>query len=122
MARGYQMNFLVATHCGSTSLPAAQPSKNGFVSGLVSTVPTNGIFLWAAIAMTGYSLSRMTVLPTCRVPSEPPVPCAIARSQFFTCTAGCASPRNCRTALDDFRDAATRFAGWLEHNPCRRRC
>src|SRR5579859_725454 len=41
-----------------------------------------------------HSRSRMTVLPKCRVPSEPPVPCAIARSQFFTCSFGCASPRN----------------------------
>src|SRR5262249_8988677 len=40
----------------------------------------------------------MTVAEPCRVPSEPPVPCANARSQFLTCTAGCASPRNCRTA------------------------
>src|SRR4029077_16790031 len=40
-----------------------------------------------------HSRSRMTVLPQCRVPSDPPVPCAIARLQFFTCTAGWPPPR-----------------------------
>src|SRR5579859_6576069 len=44
------------------------------------------------------SRSRITVAEPWRVPSEPPVPCAMARSQFFTCTFGCASPRSWRTA------------------------
>src|SRR5580692_956060 len=63
-----------------------------------------------------HSRSRMTVLPQCRVPSDPPVPCAIARSQFFTCTAGCASPRNCRTA-SMILVMPPRLAGWLLHSP-----
>ena len=87
------MTFLQLVQRGTTSLPAAHPSKNGLVSGLVSGVPTNGIFL-ATIGHVDYSRSRITVLPQWRVPSEPPVPCAIARSQFGTCTVGCASPRN----------------------------
>src|SRR5262249_9916452 len=41
---------------------------------------------------------RITVALPCRLPSSPPVPCASARSQLFTCTFGCASPRSCRTA------------------------
>src|SRR5580704_14856672 len=60
--------------------------------------------------------SMMTVAPACRVPSEPPVPCAKARSQFLTCTAGCASPRNCRTASSTFVNPP-RFDGWLLHSP-----
>src|SRR4029079_3825004 len=63
-----------------------------------------------------YSLSRTTVAAACRVPSEPPVPCASARSQFFTCTAGCASPRSCRTASSTF-GRPPRFDGWLLQRP-----
>src|SRR5215813_3352483 len=60
--------------------------------------------------------SMMTVAEPCRVPSEPPVPCANARSQFLTCTAGCASPRNCRTASTTLVNPP-RFAGWLLQRP-----
>src|SRR6185437_12915386 len=63
-----------------------------------------------------YSRSRITVLPQWRVPSEPPVPWAMARSQFFTCTAGWASPRNCRTA-SMILVMPPRLAGWLEQSP-----
>ena len=51
-----------------------------------------------------------------RVPSEPPVPCASARSQFLTCTAGCASPRSWRTASITLV-MPPRLAGWLLHRP-----
>src|SRR6516162_20537 len=63
-----------------------------------------------------YSRSIMTVAAPCRVPSEPPVPCARAISQFLTCTAGCASPRNCRTASTTLV-RPPRLAGWLLHSP-----
>src|SRR4029077_16918729 len=43
-------------------------------------------------------LSMIRVALAWRVPSEPPVPWARARSQPFTWTAGCASPRSWRTA------------------------
>src|SRR3712207_8035738 len=52
----------------------------------------------AMVAMPIYSRSRITVALPCRVPSRPPVPCASASLQSFTCTAGCASPRSWRTA------------------------
>ena len=51
-----------------------------------------------------------------RVPSEPPVPWARATSQFLTCTAGCASPRSCRTASTTLV-RPPRFAGWLLQSP-----
>ena len=51
-----------------------------------------------------------------RVPSEPPVPCASARSQFGTCTSGCASPRSWRTASITLV-MPPRLAGWLLHSP-----
>src|SRR5215471_8974018 len=63
-----------------------------------------------------HSLSMITVAAPCRVPSEPPVPCAIARSQYLTCTAGCASPRNWRTASTTLV-SPPRLAGWLLHSP-----
>src|SRR6202035_3170438 len=44
-----------------------------------------------------HTRSRMQVDAAWRTPSSPPVPCAMARSQFGTCTLGCACPRNCRT-------------------------
>ena len=47
---------------------------------------------------------------------QPPVPCASARSQFFTCTAGCASPRSWRTASMTLV-MPPRLAGWLLHSP-----
>src|SRR6266436_9425885 len=45
-----------------------------------------------------HTRSRMQVEAAWRTPKSPPVPWATARSQFFTCTFGCASPRNCLTA------------------------
>src|SRR5689334_8786940 len=54
--------------------------------------------LLLSLGHRAHSRSMMTVAAACLVPSEPPVPCARAISQLFTCTAGCASPRNCRTA------------------------
>src|SRR5206468_10187850 len=58
----------------------------------------------------------MTVALPWRVPSEPPVPCASAMSQFFTWTLGCASPRSCRTASTTFV-SPPRLAGWLLQSP-----
>src|SRR5262249_39153373 len=63
-----------------------------------------------------HSLSMITVAAPCRVPSEPPVPCANARSQFLTCTAGCASPRNWRTASTTLV-RPPRLDGWLLQSP-----
>ena len=34
------------------------------------------------------------MIKRCTACGEPPVPWAMARSQFLTCTLGCASPRN----------------------------
>src|SRR5260370_13970721 len=45
-----------------------------------------------------YARSRMEVEAAWRTPRSPPVPWATARSQFGTCTFGCASPRSWRTA------------------------
>src|SRR5690348_15603083 len=80
-----------------------------------------GIGLWgldlALLALhLPHSLSMITVAAPCLVPSEPPVPCANARSQFLTCTAGCASPRNCRTASTTLV-RPPRLAGWLLQRP-----
>src|SRR5207253_10055622 len=69
-----------------------------------------------AFGHRGYSLSMITVAAACRVPSEPPVPCANAMSQFLTCTAGCASPRSWRTASRTLV-SPPRFEGWLLHKP-----
>ncbi len=63
-----------------------------------------------------HARSRISVALTCRLPSSPPVPCASARSQLFTCTCGCASPRNCRTASMTLV-MPPRLAGWLLHKP-----
>src|SRR5712691_2518588 len=63
-----------------------------------------------------HSLSMISVALMCRVPSEPPVPCASATSQFFTCTLGCASPRSWRTASMTFV-MPPRLAGWLLQSP-----
>src|SRR6516162_566215 len=63
-----------------------------------------------------HSRSMITVAAPCRVPSEPPVPCAKAISQFATWTLGCASPRNWRTASTTLV-SPPRFDGWLLHNP-----
>src|SRR4051794_34134272 len=63
-----------------------------------------------------YTRSRMAVEAAWRTPSNPPVPCATARSQFFTCTLGCASPRNCRTA-SMILVMPPRLTGWLLHSP-----
>src|ERR1700733_13786361 len=63
-----------------------------------------------------HSRSMISVALQCRVPSCMPVPWASARSQFFTCTAGCASPRNCRTASITLV-MPPRLDGWLLHKP-----
>src|SRR5216683_2454357 len=63
-----------------------------------------------------YSLSMITVAAACRVPSDPPVPCASAISRFLTCTAGCASPRSWRTASSTLV-SPPRFEGWLLQRP-----
>src|SRR4030081_2403145 len=59
-----------------------------------------GIALWCRVFrfIGHYTRSRMQVEAAWRTPSRPPVPWAMARSQFGTCTFGCASPRSCRTA------------------------
>lgn len=51
-----------------------------------------------------------------RWPSIPPVPWAMARSQFLTCTLGWASPRSWRTA-SIILVMPPRLAGWLLHRP-----
>ena len=48
----------------------------------------------------------MTVLPQCRVPSEPPVPCAIARSQFLHLQFRMRLAAQLTHRLDDLGDAA----------------
>src|ERR1700733_2107132 len=63
-----------------------------------------------------YSRSMISVALQWRVPTCMPVPWAKARSQFFTCTAGCASPRNCRTASITLV-MPPRLDGWLLHKP-----
>src|SRR3954454_20497548 len=71
-----------------------------------------GIFFWVC----HHTRSRMAVEAAWRTPSRPPVPCAMARSQFGTCTFGCASPRNCRTA-SRILVMPPRLTGWLLHRP-----
>src|SRR6202012_686708 len=63
-----------------------------------------------------HTRSKMQVEAAWRLPRSPPVPWAIARSQFFTCTFGCASPRNCRTA-SRILVMPPRLTGWLLHRP-----
>src|SRR4051794_36030817 len=53
-----------------------------------------GVFRFAV----HYTRSRMHVEAAWRTPSNPPVPCAMARSQLGTCTFGWACPRSWRTA------------------------
>src|SRR5271166_4238886 len=86
------------------------PERLGFGIGL------RGLDLAFLSRHLAHSLSMITVAAPCLVPSEPPVPCANARSQFLTCTAGWASPRNWRTASTTLV-RPPRFAGWLLHNP-----
>src|SRR5215468_2208214 len=63
-----------------------------------------------------YSRSRMTVEPTWRVASEPPVACASTMSWFLTWTFGWASPRACRTASMTLV-IPPRLPGWFEQSP-----
>src|SRR5690606_13465393 len=63
-----------------------------------------------------HTSSMISVAAEWRAPRRPPVPCARARSQFATCTAGCASPRNCRTA-SMILVIPPRLAGWLLQRP-----
>src|SRR5882762_5620184 len=63
-----------------------------------------------------HTRSRMQVEAAWRTPSSPPVPWATARSQFGTCTFGCASPRNCRTASRTLV-MPPRLTGWLLQRP-----
>src|SRR5262245_37091180 len=70
----------------------------------------------AGLGVHRQPLSRIKVELACRAPRLPPVPCASASAQFLTCTAGCASPRNWRTASITFV-MPPRLAGWLLHSP-----
>src|SRR5882724_3096427 len=70
------------------------------------------IFFW----LTHHTRSRMQVEAPWRTPSNPPVPCTSARSQFGTCTLGCACPRNCRTA-SMILVMPPRLTGWLLQSP-----
>ena len=63
-----------------------------------------------------HSRSMISVAAPWRVPSEPPVPCAMARSQLGTCTLGCASPRSWRTASITLV-MPPRLVGWLLQRP-----
>ena len=74
------------------------------------------LILRSLVSAMTYSLSKMTVALPWRRPSEPPVPCASARSQFLTCTAGWASPRSWRTASRTLV-RPPRLPGWLLHRP-----
>ena len=62
------------------------------------------------------ALPRISVALPIRVASEPPVPCTSAICASGTCTAGCASPRNWRTASITFV-MPPRLVGWLLHKP-----
>src|SRR6185437_6889190 len=68
------------------------------------------------LGVSHHTRSRMQVEAAWRTPSSPPVPCATARSQFGTCTFGCASPRNWRTA-SRILVMPPRLTGWLLHKP-----
>src|SRR5262249_18478854 len=63
-----------------------------------------------------HSRSMISVAEPWRLPSIPPLPGASARSPFFTCTAGCASPRSWRTASITLV-MPPRLAGWLLQSP-----
>src|ERR1700759_859151 len=63
-----------------------------------------------------HTRSRIQVDAVWRTPSRPPVPWTSARSQFGTCTLGCAWPRNCRTA-SMILVMPPRLTGWLLHRP-----
>src|SRR5206468_441885 len=63
-----------------------------------------------------HTRSRTAVEAAWRTPRRPPVPWAMARSQFLTCTFGCASPRNCLTA-SRILVMPPRLTGWLLHRP-----
>src|SRR3954468_7350359 len=60
--------------------------------------------------------SRIRVAAPWRAPRAPPMPVATARPQSGTCTAGCASPRNWRTASIPLV-MPPRLVGWLLHKP-----
>src|SRR6185436_13136744 len=49
------------------------------------------------VLRVAHARSRTRVAHPWREARWPPVPLASASAQFFTCTAGCASPRSCRT-------------------------
>src|SRR5262249_19082841 len=63
-----------------------------------------------------HTRSRMQVEAAWRTLRSPPVPWAIARSQFFPSTFGGASPRNCRPASRIFV-MPPRLTGWLLQSP-----
>src|SRR6266481_5050568 len=77
-----------------------------------------GIALWCRVFrfIGHYTRSRMQVEAAWRTPSRPPVPWASARSQFGTCTFGCASPRSWRTA-SMILVMPPRLTGWLLQRP-----
>src|SRR6478735_331435 len=68
------------------------------------------------LCVSHHTRSRMQVEAAWRTPRSPPVPCATARSQFGTCTFGCASPRNWRTA-SRILVRPPRLTGWFEQRP-----
>ena len=53
-----------------------------------------------------HARSRISVALACRLPSSPPVPCASARSQFFTCTCGMRLAAQLPHRFDDLGHAA----------------
>src|SRR5580700_3718023 len=110
MARGYQCALPQALQVGTVKRPCLAAFQNASFSTL-----TVGEGIFRASAMT-HSRSMIRVALQWRVPSCMPVPCTSARSQFFTCTLGCASPRNCRTASITLV-MPPRLAGWLLHKP-----
>src|SRR5208283_4286246 len=90
--------------------------RGGVPERLALEVGHRGLDLALLALHRAHSLSMMTVAAPCLVPSEPPVPCAKARSQFLTWTAGCASPRNWRTASTTLV-SPPRLDGWLLQRP-----
>src|SRR4051794_35770643 len=74
--------------------------------------PAHRAGLGFALGHAQPSRSMIGVAAACGVPSDPPVPCAMARSQLATCTLGCASPRSWRTASITLV-MPPRLVGWL---------
>src|SRR6266404_9514783 len=96
--RAHRPRIIIHRPAGGALADHQLASRGGVPKGLGLEIGLRRLDLALLALHRAHSLSMMTVAAPCLVPSEPPVPCANARSQFLTCTAGCASPRNWRTA------------------------